>query len=44
MGHSTVGITLDVYSDVLSGMQQEAVTKVEAALRKAMKQCPARLT
>ncbi len=43
LGHSTIGITLDVYSHVLPGMQEEAATKVEAALRKAMEQRPAKL-
>ncbi len=33
LGHSTVGITLDVYSHVLPGMQEEAARKVDAALR-----------
>jgi integrase len=42
LGHSTVGITLDVYSHVLPGMQEEAANKVEAALRKAMEQRPAK--
>jgi integrase len=35
LGHSTVGITLDVYSHVLPGMQEEAAKKVDAALRGA---------
>ncbi len=43
LGHSTIGITLDVCSHVLPGMQEEAATKVEAALRKAMEQRPAKL-
>ena len=36
LGHSTTGITLDVYSHVLPGMQEEAAAKADAALRKAM--------
>ena len=36
LGHSAVGITLDVYSHVLPGMQDEAAQKIEAALRNAM--------
>jgi integrase len=36
LGHSTVGITLDVYSHVLPGMQEEAARKVDAALRGAL--------
>ena len=39
LGHSTVGITLDTYSHVLPGMQEEAVRllgdALETALRKA---------
>lgn len=35
LGHSKVGITLDLYSHVLPGMQEDAVAKVEAALRQA---------
>jgi integrase len=36
LGHSSVGITLDLYSHVLPGMQAEAVSKVDAALREAL--------
>jgi len=36
LGHSSVGITLDLYSHVLPGMQAEAVSKVDAALRDAL--------
>jgi len=36
LGHSTVGITLDVYSHVLPGMQEEAARKVDTALRDAL--------
>jgi integrase len=36
LGHSTVGITLDVYSHVLPGMQEEAARKIDAALRSAI--------
>ena len=32
LGHSKVGITLDLYSHVLPGMQEDAVAKVDAAL------------
>jgi hypothetical protein len=32
-----VGITLDLYSHVLPGMQDEAATKVDAVLRAAQK-------
>ena len=36
LGHSTVGITLDVYSHVLPGMQEAAAAKVDEALRSAI--------
>ncbi len=36
LGHSTVGITLDVYSHVLPGMQEDAARRVDAALRTAL--------
>jgi integrase len=36
LGHSKVGITLDLYSHVMPGMQEDAVAEVDAALRKAM--------
>jgi integrase len=36
LGHSTVGITLDVYSHVLPGMQEEAARKIDVALRLAI--------
>ena len=36
LGHSKVGITLDTYSHVLPGMQEEAAGKVDAALRLAI--------
>jgi integrase len=36
LGHSTVGITLDSYSHVLPGMQEQAATKVDSALRDAI--------
>ena len=37
LGHSRVGITLDLYSHVMPGMQEDAVAKVDAALRAAPK-------
>jgi integrase len=37
LGHSRVGITLDLYSHVMPGMQEEAAARVDAALRAAMK-------
>jgi integrase len=36
LGHSTVSITLDTYSHVLPGMQDDAAAKVDAAIRAAM--------
>jgi len=36
LGHSNVGITIDKYSHVLPGMQEDAVAKVDAALQAAM--------
>jgi integrase len=36
LGHSSVGITLDLYSHVLPGMQAEAVSRVDAVLRDAL--------
>lgn len=36
LGHSTVGITLDVYSHVLPGMQEDAAHRVDVALRTAL--------
>lgn len=35
LGHATVGITLDTYSHVLPGMQEEAAHKLDIALRVA---------
>ena len=36
LGHSKVGITLDLYSHVMPGMQEDAVAKLDAALKAAM--------
>jgi integrase len=36
LGHSSVGITLDLYSHVLPGMQAEAMSRVDAVLRDAL--------
>lgn len=38
LGHSKVGITLDLYSHVLPGMQEDAAARVDQALRKAIAQ------
>jgi integrase len=37
LGHSKVGITLDLYSHVLPGMQADAAARVDEALRAAVK-------
>ena len=37
LGHSKVGITLDLYSHVMPGMQEEAVARVDDALRAVQK-------
>ena len=37
LGHSKVGITLDLYSHVMPGMQEDAVALVDAALRVAQR-------
>jgi integrase len=36
LGHSTIGITMDIYSHVLEGMQEEAAESVDAVLRAAL--------
>jgi integrase len=36
LGHSRVGITLDLYSHVLPGMQEDAAARVDADLRRAL--------
>ena len=36
LGHSNVGITLDLYSHVLPGMQEDAAAKVDAVIRAAI--------
>jgi integrase len=37
LGHSKVGITLDLYSHVMPGMQEDAVSKMDAALKAAQR-------
>ena len=37
LGHSSVGITLDLYSHVMPGMQEEAAQRLDAVLRGAIK-------
>jgi integrase len=36
LGHSSVWITLDLYSHVLPGMQEDAAARVDAAIRAAI--------
>jgi integrase len=36
LGHANIGITMDIYSHVMPGMQDEAATRVDAALRAAL--------
>jgi integrase len=38
LGHSTIGITLDLYSHVMPGMQADAAEQVDAAIRLAAPQ------
>ena len=33
LGHSKIAVTLDLYSHVLPGMQEDAVAKVDAAIK-----------
>jgi integrase len=37
LGHSTIGITLDTYSHVLPGMQEQAAKRIDSVLRAALK-------
>jgi integrase len=36
LGHTSIGITLDTYSHVMPGMQEEAAEKIDAGLRAAL--------
>ncbi|WP_144223640.1 tyrosine-type recombinase/integrase [Mesorhizobium amorphae] len=40
LGHSTIGITLDLYSHVMPGMQADAAEQVDAAIQRAVKAKP----
>ena len=44
LGHSSVGITLDTYSHVLPGMQQDAVKLIDTALEAAIREHKAHQT
>ena len=37
LGHSSVSVTIDLYSHVLPGMQAEAVSRVDAAMEDGMR-------
>ena len=36
LGHSNIGITLDTYSHVLPGMQEDAVNLLDRAIRRSL--------
>ena len=36
LGHASIGITLDTYSHVMPGMQEEAAKKIDAGLSAAL--------
>jgi integrase len=38
LGHSSIAVTMDIYSHLLPGVQQEAVKKVDESLRRAIRQ------
>jgi len=40
LGHSKVGITLDLYSHVLPGIQEDAAARVDDALQRALQSRP----
>lgn len=40
LGHAKVGITLDIYSHVLPGMQEEAAQRIDSVLRSAISPSP----
>ena len=42
LGHSRVGITLDLYSHVLPGMQEDAAIRIDAALQQALEKRPSK--
>jgi integrase len=44
LGHSAIGITLDTYSHILPGMQEDAAAKTNFALRTAMDKHAKRIT
>ena len=38
LGHTTVGLTLDTYSHVIPGMQEDAVARIDAAFAGAVRE------
>ena len=36
LGHASIGITLDTYSHVMPGMQEETAEKIDSGLRAAL--------
>jgi site-specific recombinase XerD len=40
LGHSTIAVTLDIYSHVMPGMGADAAERVDAAIRGAVKPMP----
>ena len=36
LGHTTIAVTLDLYSHVMPGMQEDAALRVDTALRAAL--------
>ena len=40
LGHATIAVTLDLYSHVMPGMQEDAAMKVDRALRTALGKRP----
>jgi len=36
LGHASVGISLETYSHVMPGMQEEAAEKIDAGMRAAL--------
>jgi hypothetical protein len=38
LGHSRVAVTLDLYSHVIPGMQEDAAARVDHALQAALRQ------
>ena len=40
LGHSSVSVTIDLYSHILPGMQAEAVSRVDAAMKEALNRRP----